>query len=263
MMASLQVTPVSEAPCILLDWDTNFWGFPVAQLVGRTLSDRTYAAAVDWMKQHPIRCLYFLADPEDAATARSAESHGFRIVDERVTLHWFASSHPSPASCDLRADLQIRPSQPEDLPSLRAIASSSHTDTRFFVDTNFPRDSAHELYVQWISNSCRGFADLVLVALLQGEVVGYCSCHLPRDNSDPGRIGLLAVAPHARGTGVARSLVERALAWFVQKGASRVTVVTQDRNLAALRLYLRCGFTIESRQHWYHRWFSAQGNEAL
>lgn len=254
--------PGSEAPCILLEWDSEFWSFPVAQIVGNTLSGEMYAAIDAWSKQRSIRCLFFLAVPEDAATARIAQSHGFRLVDERVTLGWFAPAQPVPPPHELPAGIQIRSSQPHDLPALQTIAWSSHIDTRFFVDPAFPREQAHALYVRWISASCSGFADLVLVALLQEEVVGYCSCHRPNDPSAPGRIGLLAVAPAARGIGVARSLVEHALEWFVRQGATHVTVVTQDRNVAALNLYQRCGFTVEARQHWYHRWFAEQADDA-
>ncbi|MDQ2655378.1 MAG: GNAT family N-acetyltransferase [Chloroflexota bacterium] len=255
--------PNALEPCVLLEWDSEFWGFPIAQVVGGKLSNGMNAAINTWSTQHSIKCLYLLAAPEDATTARSAGNHGYRLVDERVTLGWFAPAQPALCTRGLPAGIIIRSSRPEDLPALQAIAWSSHIETRFFVDPAFPKDQARALYAQWISASCTGFADLVLVALLQGEVVGYCSCHRPTNCSFPGRIGLLAVAPAARGNGVARSLVEQALEWFVQEGAAHVTVVTQGRNDAALTLYRRCGFTVETRMHWYHRWFSEQVDERL
>lgn len=250
-----------ETPCVLLEWDSEFWGFPVAQIVGGTLSEPGYRAVTVWSSEHGIRCLFLLADTYDAATARIAANHDFRLVDERITLGYFAPSRPAPSPQELPTGVLIRPSRPEDLAALQAIAWSSHVDTRFFVDPQFPRERAHELYERWIAASCAGFADLVLVASLRGEIAGYCSCHLPANNFDPGRIGLLAVAPSARGHGVARSLVEHAKAWLMQQEAAHVTVVTQDRNLAALTLYQRCGFTIQTRQHWYHRWFTDQSDE--
>lgn len=254
--------PVVETPCVLLEWDSEFWGFPIAQVIGSTLSDSMNAAIATWSTQHAIRCLFLLAAPDDAATARSAESHGYRLVDERVTLGWCVPAQSASRPYDTSAGILIRSSQTEDLPALRAIAWSSHTDTRFFADPAFSKEQAHALYARWISSSCEGFADRVLVALVRGEVVGYCSCHLPTNRPAPGRIGLLAVAPAARGHGVARSLVRRALEWFVKEGAAHVTVVTQNRNVAALKLYERCGFTVEARQHWYHRWFAEQADEA-
>jgi ribosomal protein S18 acetylase RimI-like enzyme len=56
--------------------------------------------------------------------------------------------------------------------------------------------------------------------------------------------------------GVGRKLVVASLGWFDAHGADRVTVVTQGRNIAAQRLYQRCGFLTRSTGLWYHRWFS-------
>jgi RimJ/RimL family protein N-acetyltransferase len=39
------------------------------------------------------------------------------------------------------------------------------------------------------------------------------------------------------------------------KGAGRITVVTQGRNVAALRLFERCGFLVESSEVWLHKWY--------
>jgi dTDP-4-amino-4,6-dideoxy-D-galactose acyltransferase len=254
---------MSETPCEILEWDSNFWGFPIAQVIGSKISDATYPAIASWSRLHSIRCLYLLAVPEDTETALAAMIHGFKLVDERVTLRWPASPQPAPPIGTRSPNLRIRPYHPDDLATLEAIASDSHLDTRFFTDSLFPRSQARELYRRWIRASCEGFADLVLVAQLQGNAIGYCTCHLPTNRVDPGRIGLLAVASAARGRGVARSLIDMAKAWFADQSISQITVVTQDRNVAALNLYRRSGFTIESRRHWYHRWYLEQATESL
>ena len=54
-----------------------------------------------------------------------------------------------------------------------------------------------------------------------------------------------------------------ALAWFSESGVRDVQVVTQGRNRAALRLYQRCGFVIEAVELWYHRWFTAEGDDGI
>jgi ribosomal protein S18 acetylase RimI-like enzyme len=66
----------------------------------------------------------------------------------------------------------------------------------------------------------------------------------------------IGVGPAARGHGVGTALVEALLSWAGSRGAERVTVVTQGRNVAAQRLYQRCGFLTRSIHLWYHHWLA-------
>jgi ribosomal protein S18 acetylase RimI-like enzyme len=93
---------------------------------------------------------------------------------------------------------------------------------------------------------------MVLAAELGGKVAGYITCHL--DSDVVGRIGLFAVAESARGHGVGTALIRAALGWFSDERRSRVTVVTQGRNVRGQRTYERCGFTTRSVELWYHYW---------
>jgi len=51
------------------------------------------------------------------------------------------------------------------------------------------------------------------------------------------------------------ALVESARRWCAEQGADRVTVVTQARNAAGLRLYQRAGMTGRLIQLWFHKWW--------
>jgi len=113
------------------------------------------------------------------------------------------------------------------------------------------------LYETWIEKSCKGYADAVLVAELQGWPVGYISCHL-LDQAE-GQIGLFGVSADFQGKGLGQKLVNESLRWFAEQGMRQVTVVTQGRNCRAQRLYQRCGFLTRSVQLWYHRWFRSRG----
>ena len=46
--------------------------------------------------------------------------------------------------------------------------------------------------------------------------------------------------------------------WFEQEDAEKIRVVTQGRNVAAQRLYQKCGFASSSMEIWFHRWFSPE-----
>lgn len=60
-----------------------------------------------------------------------------------------------------------------------------------------------------------------------------------------GYLQRLAVHPGHHGHGVGTALVVDGLRWMRRHGAERAIVNTQERNEAALRLYLRLGFTLQ------------------
>jgi|YNPMSStandDraft_1061717.scaffolds.fasta_scaffold00708_4 dTDP-4-amino-4,6-dideoxy-D-galactose acyltransferase len=241
--------------CEFLEWDSAFFGFPVARLRTHLLNAELAERCIAWCLRHGIRCLYFLAACDDIETTDTAARFGFRLVDIRMTLEHDlrVARRSSPA---------IRPCREEDVGILRRIAAETHQDSRFYHDTHFPRERCDELYATWIERSFRGYADAVLVAERDGTPAGYVTCHL--DPAAVGRIGLLGVSAEARGQGVGGELVEAALAYFCEHGMTRATVVTQGRNVAAQRLYQKHGFRTRSVEFWYHKWFDApEGQSAL
>lgn len=235
-----------RAPCTFLAWDSDFWGVRVASITQHTLTEALLADVFVWCADQQIDLLYFLAATDSAATVCLAENNQFHLTDIRITFEHALGDIPGglPAG--------VRPCIPSDIPSLRSIARTSHLDSRFYYDTRLTTEEADALYETWITNSCTGYADTVLVAELNGQPVGYVTCHI---KDQEGSIGLVGVGEAARGKGVGRVLVDAALYWYVQRGVAQVTVVTQARNIAAQRLYQRAGFVTQSIRLWYHRWF--------
>jgi ribosomal protein S18 acetylase RimI-like enzyme len=238
-----------------LEWDSEFWGFPVGEVSGHVLAPGDLAEIDTWCNHHSVACLYFLATSGDPVTVRTAEDEGFRLTDVRVTFEGATDNWPDETRRVDPPGVSIRPSAAGDVESLQKIAAASHRDTRFFFDLNFPRAKCELLYARWIAASCSGFADIVFVGDTAGEALGYITCHLPQDGQQAGRIGLVGVAPMARGRGLGRLLVQCALSWFASQHVDRVTVVTQGRNVAAQVLYQRCGFVTRSHQLWFHKWY--------
>ena len=227
----------------LLPWDTDFWGIRIARVDGDAMTAEGAAALEEWAAANDVACLYFLAG-EDEATPRIAEDAGYRLTDVRVALR------RAPAAVE--TDGRVRAFAAADLPALRAIARTSHGATRFYADPRFPRARCDDLYDVWITRSAEGWADAVFVADHEGRPAGYLTVH---EAGGSASIGLVAVAEDARGAGLGASLVDAAVGWAAGRGVPELTVVTQGRSAAALRVYERAGFRVESVGLWFHRWF--------
>jgi ribosomal protein S18 acetylase RimI-like enzyme len=74
--------------------------------------------------------------------------------------------------------------------------------------------------------------------------------------AEPGEleVRMLAVAPRARGRGIAEALMRAALGFAVASGARRVVLSTLDSMVTAHRLYARLGFVREPARDWGHEY---------
>jgi dTDP-4-amino-4,6-dideoxy-D-galactose acyltransferase len=230
--------------CTILDWDSAFFRRRIARVTPNRLTAEQADAALAWCAEQNIDCLYFLADSDHADTVRAVEARGFALVDVRLVLEHRGVSPMLPPG--------IRPSRPDDVPALKAMARVNHRDSRFYYDGHFPAADCDALYAVWIERSCAGYADAVLVAERNGQRAGYVSCHR---SGTGGQIGLLGVGEAWQGQRLGPALIDAALHWFGERGIETVQVVTQGRNLRAQRAYQRCGFVSAEMQLWYHRWF--------
>ena len=238
-------------PCRPLAWDSEFFGIAIAQVKSSILTRDEGARIREWARASAVDCLYLLADPRDDETIRVAEAESFRLVDVRVTLDIMLRAQGGEPAQPRSPRVTVRSSRTADLPGLREIAAVSHRDSRFYHDPHFPRERCDELYATWIEKSHEGFADAVLVAEIDERVAGYISCHV---EGSAGRIGLLAVASAAQGSGAGSALIGASLDWFSTNSCQRVSVVTQGRNVRAQRVYQNLGFRTSRVELWYHKW---------
>lgn len=233
-MKKISVTSRSarESSGEVLTWDSDFWKIRIG---------RSQTSDIDqWAKDNMVGSICLLVDAADTDEIQAAEDRGFRFMDVRVTYERRTQGRIA----------AVRPHTDEDIEKLVAIARGSHRITRFYADPHFPDDRCDDLYETWIRSSCAGWAQQVLVV---GDTEGYCTVHV---SGDVGSIGLIAVDEASRGQGQGMELVCGANGWCYDQGLKRITVVTQGRNIAAQRLFQRCGFVITDTEVWMHRWFA-------
>ncbi len=235
-----------------LPWDTNHFGHRIGRAKIHRLDEESYLLLRDSCKKAEIDCLYFLADAGDQASILELQRQGFILVDIRSSFERKIPGSPMPQS---NGDAIIRSSSVGDLETLAAIARDSFRSTRFFADPFLDNEKAGAMYQIWLSKSVTAdYADRVVVAEVNQKSVGFVTCRLDRVSSE-GKIGLVALAASAQGKGFSQTMVWHALEWFRDQGMKSASVVTQGRNIAAQRLYQRCGFVTRSTELWFHKWF--------
>jgi ribosomal-protein-alanine N-acetyltransferase len=130
------------------------------------------------------------------------------------------------------APCRTRPASPADL------AAVTRIEARSFVDP-------------WPADAFRPYLGaLFWVAEDDGAVVGYL---VARTAGDEAEVLDIAVDPAARGRGIGRVLVTRALETLRDRGARRTFLEVRESNAVALKLYQSLGFLPVGRRRSYYR----------
>jgi GNAT superfamily N-acetyltransferase len=221
---------------------------------GPTL-DEPAAARVDrWCAENEVRCVYFLADAEDAETSIVAAEHGFRNVDLRVTVGLSLADEPSVSGPD---GVEVGEAAESERAYLRSLAASSYRGTsRFYFDGGFPPERCDAMYEAWVE---RGFDDperTIFVVRIDGEPAGYQVVG-PREEDGTRRLELVAVDPARRGSGLGKALISETMRVLRSEGAPRTWAILSARNIASVRLHERLGFLTEEAGVWHHKWHGA------
>jgi ribosomal-protein-alanine N-acetyltransferase len=132
--------------------------------------------------------------------------------------------------------ISIRRANVDDLPSILRIEKKS-----------FDRDAwDREIFLDYLERAARS---VFLVATVQGTIAGYALAFHSQTRAE---IHSVAVAPGARGQGIAIALLRRTLAALLRKGFATVSLNVRIGNEAAIQLYRKLGFQRVRRVHEYY-----------
>lgn len=140
---------------------------------------------------------------------------------------------------------QVRPAEPDDALSVKALAAEAFVFDRFHRDPQIGHGPASRLKAEWAGNFFSGRrGDRMVVAEDQEGVCGFLQL-IDADHDTV--IDLIAVNGRCRGKGVARSMIALAA-----KNASAMRVGTQIANLPSLALYETLGFRMTAASYVLH-----------
>ncbi len=237
----------------LLEWDSNYFGFPVAQIQSRTLSQNHLDEVLHFCKKYDVRLLQFKCDAHHRESIILAEQGKFHFVDVRLTLSQklFKSNE---FTINMPPDLIFRKGEISDIPALKSIVTDLYTQSRYYFDTNFPRNDVHGFYQNWIEKSVHGNFDDLVYVLCQNDIPIGC-CSVLYKTNEIASIGLFGIDPSFGGKGFGKILIDKVLLSLSNEGIKTVSVATQGRNYIAQKLYQSAGFCNEKMEIYYHKWF--------
>ena len=243
---------MKNQPIEFLNWDSAHFGRRIARATCRQVDANACFEMLVACQEQDIECMYFLADASDQDTIAALQSNGYDLVDIRLT---FSAKYSEMPSIGYPRSICFRLGDERDLDQLLPIAGNSFIQSRFYVDPGFDNGSASRMFQIWLEKSITSESGAaVIVAELNDAAVGFVTCHLHKPPGE-GNIGLAGVAESARGLGCARAMFQQASGWISGQGLDSVNTVTQGRNIAAQRLFQRCGFVTRSVELWFHKWF--------
>ena len=150
------------------------------------------------------------------------ESSGFHPTTDVVMLIWDSGEilpeHPS-------TEISIRPMTVDDLPQIEILDKSS-----FGSLWHNSRTSLEYAFNQ---------AAIATIADIDGAVVGY---QISTAMQMGGHLARLATHPQYQRQGIGYAILRDLMIQFNRRGASRLTVNTQEDNLASIALYENAGF---------------------
>jgi len=229
-----------------LEWDSDFFGFPVARLTfhGKlTLDD-----AIAELRVAKTRRAYLDVDGDHTSLREKAEKLGGRFVGRRVELVTHQLDRLMPEGVE---ELSHNPDE-ADRRMVRSLALASGELSRFRIDPGITDQQFTALYDIWIENSmAEGHDQAVLVTRVAGTVGGMISISM---KDGVGVIGLFAVHAAHRGRGLGSELLRGAVVWTAEHRGSAVQVTTQGENAGALAAYDSADFSIERISDTFHFW---------
>jgi GNAT superfamily N-acetyltransferase len=239
----------------LVPWDSELFGFPVYELRVEDSPPSSAEAIRGWLGKLDCErgCLVCAkVDHRAVPWLELLSRSGFYPVEtmleaERSLTEVDATLNPPPPG------VRWRRATAADSEALQRIAGSAFWADRFHLDHHLSSELADERYVRWIRGAIES-GETVFVYEMD-DVDAPIGFHLVRPVSDK-RIDLTLVAMDSSfaGRGLGPALYQSVVLECAQMGYSTAQMRIVARNLPALNILSRLGFSFRSAtesMHWY------------
>jgi len=244
--------------CFVVPWDTENFGFPVAQIAHISVGDKHAIAETlrefnDWCAVRGVRLVSCRLDRRQLRESMALEETGFRFVEMVYVPRLEPLAQVDPP--DLTLD--VSDATAADLGTIQQMAASVFATGRFRLDWRLPPEGSDRRYANWVRNSFQGPDHRVLKAERDGEIIGFFVIEPRHDGGVYWH--LTAIGEGWQGQGLGLSLWRTMLLRHKAEGATYVETTISGHNVPAMNLYARLGFSFTTPQMTFHRLIEPSG----
>ena len=217
---------------------------------------------VDWAISRRIEFLLCKTYTDDMSTIHALEKNGFLLMDTLLDYVYDFRRHPlrNVPRPRLFQGSTIRLAGENDVEELVAVAQASFRDHfgRFDSDQRISKRKTTQVYEEWMKSSCKGYADWILVAEIDGRIAGFSVWRKPSPLAQNlgirlGHYSIGAVHPDYHRRGLFSALTYGGMELF-DGIVDYIEGPTHVNNYSVQRAYSKLLWRICDARHSFHKW---------
>ncbi len=191
------------------------------------------------------------ANANNTAALALFEQNGFSA--DYSMWHMGIDLTTAPILPTLSPEIVIRPyNAATEAEAVVHIQDLSFADHRGYVPEPF--EALMEEWRHWTFDNPHFDPNGLIVAEIDGQLVGSVLCEAPQDNDEKGYIFGLGVLPAYRGRGIGKALLLACFQYYYGIGRNRVELTVDAESLTgAQRIYQNVGMSVFRRDIWYKK----------
>jgi len=233
-------------------WDSEIFGFPVAQIRDIAVWNQSgaiedYVQYQEWVKSEGIGLVTCRLPHDKLNESMFLESRGFRFVE--MVLHPQLDLLPSlaiPYDGRIRIELADR----QDLPQLVGVAENAFGCERYHMDPRIDSRLADKRYGRWVRNSYSHQSQKLLKVVDGNYLIGFFVVECRSDQSVYWH--LTAISPELKGRGYGYKVWLAMLRYHQDEGYVSVSTTISARNISVHNLYVKLRFRFKSPEMTFH-----------
>jgi dTDP-4-amino-4,6-dideoxy-D-galactose acyltransferase len=256
-----------------LPWDSKYFGNKMGAITNFILEEDCESddaeILLDELEKYARKQNYsfILAKSytDNVSVIQSLEKKGFYLVDTLLDFVWDRCLYPVDESMLTGIDnnITVVNAKMEDEDKLRQVANSAFSAHfgRYHSDRCIPNRCATKVYEEWISSSLRGYADLFLVARVDGQIAGYSIWKNENEREkkyglEIGHYSIAGIDPAFKGKGLFKILTMEGMK-VLSKTVRRIEGPTHINNYPVQNGYTKLNWRISDARHSFHKWLKA------